>query len=337
MQQPPTLDRRRLLTTVAASAAGLRPPRRASPRPNHTNIPARPPSETVRFKADDLTLAGALYLPRDHVPGRRYPAAVVGGSLTSVQEQMGGIYAAELADRGVIALAVDYRNFGQSGGEPRQFEDPAGKSRDLSAAAAFLAERADVAGVGLLGVCTSGGTVLYAAAEDRRIRAVATVAGWFAEPAVTPGLYGGPEAVAERRERGRVATRRYRETGVVDVIPAYHDTDQTASHVGPMEYYMDRARGGGVPEWRNEFAVMSWEPWLDFDPVARASRVTAPTLIVHSDDSALPDQARKVHGLLGGPKALHWATGQHFDFYDQPQPVQAAADAVAAHFRATLK
>ena len=32
--------------------------------------------------------------------------------------------------------------------------------------------------------------------------------------------------------------------------------------------------------WRNEFAVMGWEPWLDFDPVAQASRVTAPTIVI---------------------------------------------------------
>ncbi|MFL6835082.1 MAG: hypothetical protein ACJ8F0_21095 [Xanthobacteraceae bacterium] len=38
---------------------------------------------------------------------------------------MGGIYAAEMAQRGIIGLAIDYRNFGESGGEPRQYDDSA--------------------------------------------------------------------------------------------------------------------------------------------------------------------------------------------------------------------
>lgn len=295
-----------------------------------------PMPQTVRFPAGDSFVVAHLYLPEGYDPALRYPAVAVGGSLTSVKEQMGGIYAGEIARRGVMALAVDYRNFGESGGAIRQFEDPASKAEDLSAALRFLANRPDVAGTGLLGVCTSSGTVLYTAAEDPAVGAVATVAGWFAEPAVTPALYGGAEVVGRHRAEGRAARERFEATGEVDTILAYHNTDQTASHVGPMEYYMDQTRGSGVPEWRNAFAVMSWEPWLDFDPVSRAARVTAPTLIVHSDGSALPDQARRVHERLDGPKALHWAEGAHFDFYDQADKVRESADRVAEHFHATL-
>jgi hypothetical protein len=51
---------------------------------------------------------------------------------------------------------------------------------------------------------------------------------------------------------------------------------------------------------------------------------------------ALPDQACKVHRLLDGPKALHWTSGDHFDFYDRPEKVHEAATVVAAHFRRYL-
>lgn len=75
---------------------------------------------------------------------------------------------------------------------------------------------------------------------------------------------------------------------------------------------------------------------LDFNPVSKASRVTAPTLVVHSGGSAFPDQARKVYEQLAGPKELYRAKDEHFDFYDQAAQVRDAADHVAAHFRATL-
>ena len=295
--------------------------------------------ETVRFDSGDSFVVGDLYLPAGDNADQRYAAAVVAGSLTSVKEMMSGHYARELAKRGVMALAIDYRNFGESGGAARQFEDPALKTQDLSAAAAFLAARKDTAGetAGLLGVCTSGGNVLYAAASDTRVGAVATVAGWFAEPSVAPLLYGGEEGVETRRTAGRAAREKYERTGENEIIPAYHNTDQSASHVGPMEYYMDASRGGGAPEWRNEFAVMSWEPWLDFDPVSHAEKVTQPAFILHSDGSALPDQARKVFDRLQGSKTLHWAEGDHFSFYDAPEKVADAAGRIADHFICALK
>jgi len=290
----------------------------------------------VSFPSGDGHVVAHLYLPEGYDPSRRYPAVAVGGSFASVKEQMGGIYAGELARRGVMAMAIDYRNYGQSSGAIRQYEDPASKAADMSAALKFLRNRPDVSGTGILGVCTSGGVALYAAAQDPSVGAVAIAAGWFAEPAVSLLVYGGAEGVEKHRAAGRLAKERYENTGVIETIPAYHNTDQTAANVGPLEYYMDPTRGGGVPEWRNEFAVMSWGSMLDVDPVSKASRVTAPTLIIHSDGSAFPDQARKVYGLLAGPKELHWAEGSHFDFYDQAAQVRASADRAAAHFRAAL-
>jgi fermentation-respiration switch protein FrsA (DUF1100 family) len=293
------------------------------------------PPQKVRFAAGDSFVVGNLYLPPGYRQDTRYPAVVVGGSLTSVKEMMAGTYAAEMANRGIMALAIDYRHYGESGGEPRQYENPPTKAEDLSAAVAYLASRRDVrpGGVGVLGICTSGGNALYAAARDRVIGAVVSVVGHFIEPSVAPSapVYGGTETIERHRAEGRAARAKYERTGENTLILGYHPTDRRASHVAPgMEYYLD-AKRGGVPQWKNAFAVMSWEPWLDFDPVREAPRVTAPTLIVHSDDSFMPDQARKVYGLLQGPKRLHWTTGNHFEFYDGSKVLEAA-DAAAEHF-----
>ncbi|MET0387315.1 MAG: CocE/NonD family hydrolase [Polyangiales bacterium] len=293
--------------------------------------------EKARFPVGDSYVVANLYRPRgprEH----KLPAVVIAGSLTAVKEQMGGIYAIALAKRGFIALSIDYRNYGESGGQARQYEDPASKTADLIAATSFLAEHPDVdpTRLALLGICTSGGTALYAAARDARVGAVACVASHLAEPAITPTLYGGDEGVAERRAAGREARERFERTGENQLILAYSDVDQTSSHPGPNEYYMDPTRGGGVEAWQNQFAVMSWNPWLDFDPVSEAAKVTTPTLIVHSDECALPDQARKVYDLLAGPKTLHWTTGPHFEFYDGVEKVHDAVEAVSAHYQAHL-
>jgi uncharacterized protein len=289
----------------------------------------------VSFQVEGQTLRGNLYLPAAASADRKVPAVVVGGSLTSVKEQMSASYAEELAKRGIAALAFDYRHYGQSDGQPRQLENVVTKKNDLKAAVSFLQTVPSIQakGISLLGVCTSGGNVLQAAAEDNRIRSVVTVAGWFVEPSFVPMLYGGEAAVTTLKAQGNQALAKYRASGVSETVQTYGLAGSGAAHAGDhMDYYVNKQRGN-VPQWTNAIAVQSWESWLSFDPVASASKVKVPTMIIHSDDSALPDQARKVYGLLAGKKELNWLKGGHFEFYDNATKVQEAAGHVARFVR----
>jgi uncharacterized protein len=287
--------------------------------------------QSVSFKVANQTLRGDLYLPKGAKAGANLPAVVVGGSLTSVKEQMSGSYAKELASRGIAALAFDYRHYGQSEGMPRQLESVEAKKADIKGAVSFLQTHAAINpnGISLLGVCTSGGNVIQAAAEDGRVKAVVTVAGWFAEPSLTPLLYGGESGVAQLKAQGQQATLKYRNTGVSDTVKTYGMAGSGAAHAGDhMDYYVNAQRGN-IAQWTNAMAVQSWESWLSFNPVAAANLVKAPTMIIHSDDSAFPDQAKKVYGLLAGKKELNWLKGGHFEFYDNAAKVTEAAGEVA--------
>ena len=80
--------------------------------------------------------------------GRRtsqFAAIVTTGPLTSVKEQATGAYAKALAERGFAALAFDHRYFGESGGTPRQFENPSAKVADIRAAVAALQDHGPTA------------------------------------------------------------------------------------------------------------------------------------------------------------------------------------------------
>jgi hypothetical protein len=103
-----------------------------------------------------------------------------------------------------------------------------------------------------------------------------------------------------------------------------------------IDFYLNPDRGG-IPAWPNRFALMAWRDWLSYDAIALAPRVTRPTLIVHSDDAAVPDGARRFHAGLPGPKDIVWTSGTQFDFYDQESQVTLAADSAAAHFDRTLR
>ena len=98
-----------------------------------------------------------------------------------------------------------------------------------------------------------------------------------------------------------------------------------------FEYY-GTARGA-VPNYKNEFAVMSREQTLPWDAQVAAPNIRVPTLMVHSEHALSPALARKFFAALGGPKQDLWLESKgQIDFYDDPVLIAAAADALAAHF-----
>jgi hypothetical protein len=288
--------------------------------------------EQVSFDSGGAVLAGDLYLP----PVAR-AAVVVAGSWTTVKEQMAGRYAAGLAERGIAALAFDFRGYGASQGQPRCYESPERKAADLGAALGFLARRPEAADgrIGLLGVCAGAGYAAAHAAAGTRARSLALVAPWLHNAALVESVYGGAQGVLERIARGEQAITEYAMTGVVQYVPAVSTTDEQAAMYGPFDYYLDPARGA-IPQWENRFAAMSWPAWLRFDPVASAPLISLPTLMVHSRDAALPEGAQRFLDGLAGPKRALWLSGGQFDFYDSEPLVRAAVDAAAEHFAATL-
>ena len=160
-----------------------------------------------QFEVHGTTLAGNLFAP---ARGQPRACAVLTGPLTSVKEQAAG---AALAESGFLALAFDHRTFGESGGEPRQFENPFAKVEDIKAAASALLSDPGPASTPLIGVgvCAGGGYMARAVAEESRFKGFASVAGYFSE--ATPESV---EAVSSSIARGRAAEKKWRETGVAN-------------------------------------------------------------------------------------------------------------------------
>ncbi len=292
---------------------------------------------TLRFERDGLMLAGNLSAPDKFDENGHYNAIIVEGSFTSVKEQMPGTYAQKFADEGFVVLAFDYSHYGESEGEPRQVESPAEKLSDLKAAVSYLTDLPYVQAVTMVGLCTSAGLTTYLAAIDDRIKSIATVAAFLPDPPLFGRIYG-EAGIAQRREAATAAKFKYEETGEETIIPAYSEDDRSAVNFGPAgsyDYYLNAARGA-IPEWRNEFAVMSWDTMLGFDPISKASAVTIPAIVVHSDGCAFPDQAKKFYSQLQGPKELVWADGRHYDYYDQSAQIDNAVKNVTRFFNEHL-
>jgi fermentation-respiration switch protein FrsA (DUF1100 family) len=295
--------------------------------------------QAITFNSDGLVLSGNLYKPKNFDSPKTYPAILVGGSWTTVKEQMSGLYAAKFAELGFISLAIDPRNFGKSEGQPRFYENPAAKIADYKNAITYLetVEGVDTNNIFLAAVCASAGYMANVAAQDKRVKGFATVAAWLHDAETVKPLYGGDKGVQLRIKQGKEAKKKFADTGEVEYIPTVSKTDKAAAMAGDFPYYLDAQRGA-IPEWSaDKFAVMSWEDWLTFDPIPVAKNVHQPTIMVHADDAALPDNAKKFFAdIPNSNKVLHWTEGSQFDFYDQPKQVSEAVAAIDRFFKEHL-
>ncbi len=299
----------------------------------------------VNFNSEGVNLVGNLYYPTDFEEGKKYSALVVSGSWTTVKEQMAGLYAKKLANEGFITLAFDFRNFGESGGEPRFYESPALKKVDVQNAITFLAglDAVDNSRIGAFGVCAGAMYTLMAASEDNRIKSVVTTASWLHDAEAVKLFYGGEEGVNAKVEAARNAKRKYAETGEVQYIPAISTEDESAAMYGPYDYYLNPERGA-IEQWSNDkFAVMSWEDWLTTDPMPTAENINVPTLMIHSDGAVLPQYTKNYFERIATEeKELHWMQTElespfhQFNYYDQDSEVEESVAKASAWFSSKM-
>ena len=297
----------------------------------------KPGRNDVSFESYGETLKGHLFLPDSFDSESTYPIVIVTGSWLTVKEQMAGLYAQKLAEWGYPALTFDFRHFGESGGQPRQFESPERKIEDIRSAVDFVQTLPfNNDRIASFGVCASAGYQAHAAAQDERITSLILVAPWLHNAELVKPLYGGEEGVHQRTYAGEAARQAYEEKNHVYVVPACNPVDEQSAMPMEADYYLNPDRGAVQP-WRNEFAVMSWPGWLGFDAVKAADDIDIPVLMVHSEDAAVPEGAHRFFDALKANKDIHWIGGTQFDFYDQEPNVSTALEHAVKQLEQTLQ
>ena len=127
----------------------------------------------IFFPSGGLKCAGDLYLPDGAKKGAKLPGLVIGHGFSVVKEalvDMGRWF----ARAGFATLAIDYRTFGRSEGEPRAQLFPHNEAEDYRNAISYLQSRPEVDPdrIGIWGTSFAGGLVLFVGATDRRVKAV---------------------------------------------------------------------------------------------------------------------------------------------------------------------
>ncbi|MEM7101590.1 MAG: alpha/beta fold hydrolase [Bacteroidota bacterium] len=295
----------------------------------------------VTIKSEGLNLVGNLFYPTDYEQNKSYPAVIVSGSWTTVKEQMAGLYAEKLADKGLIALAFDFRNFGESEGEPRFYESPDMKKEDIKNVITFLQgqEGVDSEKIGAFGICAGAMYTVMAASEDKRVKSVVTAASWLHDAEAVKLFYGGDAGVKSKIQAAQSAKANYAENGVAEYIPTISTEEESAAMFGPYDYYLNPERGA-IKQWSaDKFAVMSWEDWLTTDPMPSAKNLTCPTLMIHSDGAVLPEYTKNYfNDIASADKKLHWMSTEleppfhQFNYYDQEAEVNEVIEMASDWF-----
>lgn len=299
----------------------------------------------VTFNSAGLNLVGDLYYPANFESGRTYPAVIINGTWTSVKEQMESLYAQQFAAQGYIALAFDFRNYGESEGQPRFYESPQMKKEDIINAVTFMSNlpEVDADKIASIGVCAGAMYTLMAAAEDPRIKVVATAAPWLHDAEAVKWFYGGEEGVQAKIKMAQAAKEKYATTGAIDYVPTISTTDERAAMYGNFDYYLNENRGA-IPQWSaDKFAVMSWEDWLTADAMPTAKELKQPFIMVSSDACVLPQYAKNYfNDVATDNKKLVWedteleGIGHQFYFYDDQATINKTVATISNWFASNL-
>lgn len=234
-------------------------------------------------------------------------------------------YAEVFAEEGVSALIYDHRNFGISGGEPRQEINPWIQARGYRDAITFAAtlNDHDPGRVGIWGDSYSGGQVFLVAACDARVQVVVAQCPVFGaaspEQSPTEEVFG---AIRETFQSGDVSGLPEDRTGPIPVVSS--DQVGAPSLLEPIQAFRWFVDYGGRhgSGWRNQATRVVPSNTAPFSPYLSAAYVTTPSLmmVAHSDEMihANPQVTREAFELLPGEKDWYDLDGGHFGLLYHP-------------------
>ena len=294
-----------------------------------------------------IELAADVYKPKG-VEGP-LPAIAVSGPFGAVKEQVSGLYAQELAERGFLALAFDPSFTGESGGEPRNATASDISTEDFSAAVDYLTTRpdADPDHLGIVGICGLGGYALNAAALDVRIKATLASTMYDMNRVEANGYFDKQDTPADRRAiRERLAAARTADArsgkapaaigGVPEVLPE----DAPWFFQGYHDYY--KTPRGYHPRSVNStdgFTVSSRLSLLNTPLMAYAGEIEGAVMVLHGENAHSRYFGEAAYAKLKGDnKELVIVPGaDHCDLYDGGGKDAIPFDRIADFFRANLK
>lgn len=266
----------------------------------------------VELWSEGEKLVGTLRLPPGLREGERRPAIICCQGFSLTREVWLPQNAKALNAAGYVTLNIDYRFFGDSGGQPRCRLVPQAQVTDVRNALTFLetVPEVDASKLGVFGISLGCSVAASVAGLDARVKALIAIAG----PADLERVWSHFPDFAKFRAKVHAARQKYVTTGEVTYVAVPRilssDPDTCALLVADQPKY---------PGWRLEISFESLEDLFTFKPENDLSQTRAASLFLAPAADALISRSElsSFYAKAPEPKQLVMLEGlKHHEVYN---------------------
>jgi dienelactone hydrolase len=256
-----------------------------------------------------------VYLPDGAGP---HPAVVMAHGLGAVK--VGGLapFAERFCREGFAAVVFDYRQWGDSTGEPRDELSVPRQREDYGTVIGWATEHPsiDPRQVFAWGTSFAGMHIVELAASDSRL------AGTIAQSPLVDGLAGAAMVRPSRSFRLMAIALQDRIGSDLGRTPRYLPISVAPGQLGVQDtedalYGMELMRPREPSDWQNRLAARSLLSVSAHRPVRRAAAIRCPIMLIVAEQDTMAPVGPALRVADKAPRAeLHRSRGGHYDVYE---------------------
>lgn len=280
------------------------------------------------FRSGGDECAATLFFPA--APAEEdVPAVILAQGFTGTREDGIPQFAERFAEAGIAALTIDYRGFGDSGGDERFVLSIERELEDVASAIAFVRslDRIDPSRIGLWGASFGGGLTIETAASNRAIACAIALVPFVDGPSMLGAVPPLNAAKLTAKALADIAARRRGRERVM--VPVAGPPGSLAAMTSPDALPGFEAITPAGSRHGDEVAAAITVEALRWRPGKKAPEIRCPILfqVARNDLDTPPDPAVKVSASAPKGELKTYDCG-HFGVYLEPQFERVVEDQV---------